>query len=256
MRQTAPLVGLEGVRKHFPGRALPVLDIAALEIGRGERVALIGPSGAGKTTLLRLLAGRLSGWTGRVQVLGEALVPGRRPDRAWRRRVGFVFQDFALIERASVHDNVRNGRLGHTHPLLSLFGRFSAADEAATWRAIAEMGLVEQTWQRADTLSGGQQQRVAVARCLAQDPELVLADEPVSNLDPALTTVALDLLVRGTAQHGSTLVMTLHQPDHARRYANRVIGLRAGQVVFDGPPESLSDAAERAIYARVAALAA
>jgi phosphonate transport system ATP-binding protein len=253
---TDPLVALEGVRASFPGRALPVLDIARLDIRQGERVALIGPSGAGKTTLLRLISGRLSGWAGRARVLGHGLVPGRRPGRDWRRRVGFVFQDFALIERASVHDNVRNGRLGHAHPLLSLFGVFSAADEAATRRAIAEMDLAEQIFQRADTLSGGQQQRVAVARCLAQDPALVLADEPVSNLDPALSTTALELLVRGTAKHGSTLVMTLHQPDHARRHADRVIGLRMGRIVFDGPPRTLTDAAEAEIYARVAAIAA
>jgi phosphonate transport system ATP-binding protein len=253
---TDPLVLLEGVQASFAGRAQPVLDIKALRIQRGERVALIGPSGAGKTTLLRLIAGRLPGWTGQARVLGHDLAPGRRPGRAWRRRVGFVFQDFALVERANVHDNVRNGRLGHAHTLLSLFGKFSAADEAAARRAIAEMELVEQTFQRADTLSGGQQQRVAVARCLAQDPELVLADEPVSNLDPTLSTTALELLVRGTAQHGSTLVMTLHQPEHARRHADRVIGLRMGRIVFDGPSWTLSAAAEAEIYARVTAIAA
>ena len=118
------------------------------------------------------------------------------------------------------------------------------------------MELGEQIFQRADTLSGGQQQRVAVARCLAQDPELVLADEPVSNLDPTLSTTALELLVRGTAQHGSTLVMTLHQPEHARRHADRVIGLRMGRIVFDGPSWTLSAAAEAEIYARVTAIAA
>jgi len=256
MTEAAPLVVLQGVRARFPGQPRPVLDIAELAVQRGERVALIGPSGAGKTTLLRLLAGRLNAWSGQAQVLGRALVPGRRPGRDWRRQIGFIFQDFALVERASVYDNVRNGRLGHAHPLLSLVGRFSQADEAATGRAIAEMELSEQAWQRADTLSGGQQQRVAVARCLAQDPTLVLADEPVSNLDPTLASTALDLLVRGTAQHGATLVMTLHQPDHARRYADRVIGLRAGRIVFDGPPRALTDAAQDSIYARVAALAA
>jgi phosphonate transport system ATP-binding protein len=249
---SAPLVTLEAIRAGFPGRAVPVLDIARLEIQPGQRVALIGPSGAGKTTLLRLIAGRLDGWSGRAEVLGAALRPSRRPPRAWRRRVGFVFQDFALVDRASVHDNVRNGRLGHAHPLLSLFGRFTSEDEATTRRAIAEMELVEQTWQRADTLSGGQQQRVAVARCLAQDPELILADEPVSNLDPALSEAALDLLVRGSALHGSTLLMTLHQPEHARRHADRVIGLRAGRIVFDGPPAALHDDTLGTIYARLA----
>jgi phosphonate transport system ATP-binding protein len=256
MTTGVPLVELHGVRVDFQRRAVPVLDIDRLDIRKGERVALIGSSGAGKTTLLMLAAARLSTWVGRARVLGRDLTPGRSPARAWRRRVGFIFQDFALIERASVQMNVRNGRLGHAHPLLSLLGRFSVEDDEATRRAIAEMELVEQAWQRADTLSGGQQQRVAVARCLAQEPELVLADEPVSNLDPALATAALELLVRGTADHGSTLVMTLHQPEHARRYADRVIGLRAGQVVFDGAPQRLTDAALAQIYARTAALAA
>lgn len=250
------MITLEGITAHFPGRPMPVLDVSSLVITRAERIALIGPSGAGKTTLLRLIGGRLTGWRGSAEVLGNMLRPGSRPDRTWRRRAGFVFQDFALVERASVHDNVRNGRLGHAHPLLSLFGHFRPADEDAIRRAIAEMELVEQTWQRADTLSGGQQQRVAVARCLAQDPELVLADEPVSNLDPALAGTALDLLVRGTTEHGSTLVMTLHQPEHARRFADRVIGLRGGRIVFDGPSQALDEAAQEGIYGRVAARAA
>jgi phosphonate transport system ATP-binding protein len=159
-----------------------------------------------------------------------------------------VYQDFALVERASVFDNVLYGRLGHAHPWLSLLGHFAAEDRARALAAIGEVGLQDQVLQRADALSGGQRQRVAIARVLAQDPALILADEPISNLDPALTEGILALLVAACERRGATLIMSLHQPQLARQHALRVIGISGGRVVLDVPADQVTPQALRDVY--------
>jgi len=245
-----PALTLEGVEVRYPGAARPALSVDHLTIGRGERVAVIGPSGSGKTTLLRLLNGTLAAERGEIFVLGKRLVPGRRLPREQRRRIGMIFQDFALVERASVFDNVLFGRLGHAHPWLSLIGHFSDRDRDIAGAAVREVGLLEQLVQRADALSGGQRQRVAIARVLAQEPEIILADEPVSNLDPALTNDILGLLTRASERRGATLVMALHQPRLATAHAGRVIGIGGGRIVLDEAAARLSDDALRSVYGR------
>jgi len=260
----APLAGavsvtsaltLDGVEARYPGAERPALAVEHLAIGRGERVAVIGPSGSGKTTLLRLLNGTLAPTRGDIFVLGKRLVAGRRMPREQGRRIGMIFQDFALVERASVFDNVLFGRLGHAHPFLSLIGRFADRDRDIAGAAVREVGLSEQLAQRADALSGGQRQRVAIARVLAQEPEIILADEPVSNLDPALTDDILALLTRASERRGATLVMALHQPRLAIAHAGRVIGIEGGRIVHDAASERLSDDALRSVYGRPFAVA-
>lgn len=228
------LVHRYGTRGHG---ALSGVDLA---VERGEAVALVGPSGAGKSTLLTLLDGRLRGWQGAASVLGRALRPDRPPDRARRAEVGFVFQEFALVERASVWRNVLNGRLGRTNPLASLVGRFTAADEAAAEAALHDTGIAELRDRRVDRLSGGQRQRVAIARCLAHEPQLILADEPVSNLDPLRSERILRLLAETARRRGATLIFSSHQPDLAGLVADRIVAMRQGSIVFDGPPERLT----------------
>ncbi|MGH6902884.1 MAG: phosphonate ABC transporter ATP-binding protein, partial [Geminicoccaceae bacterium] len=217
-----PALTLDGVEARYPGAERPALAVEHLALGRGERVAVIGPSGSGKTTLLRLLNGTLAPTRGDIFVLGKRLVAGRRPPREQRRRIGMIFQNFALVERASVFDNVLFGRLGYAHPFLSLIGHFADRDRDIAGAAVREVGLSEQLAQRADALSGGQRQRVAIARVLAQEPEIILADEPVSNLDPALTDDILGLLTRASERRGATLIMALHQPRLATAHAGRV----------------------------------
>jgi phosphonate transport system ATP-binding protein len=151
-----------------------------------------------------------------------------------------VFQEFALIEQATVRQNVLNGRLGRTDPVRSLFGRFSEADEAAVERAMRDVGIDELAERRADQLSGGQRQRVAIARCLAQDPGLLLADEPVSNLDPATAEAILALLRDCAAKRGAALLIASHQPQLVARYVDRFVALDDGRIVFDGRPEALT----------------
>jgi len=235
--------------RHTPGGPV-VLDIPQLTIERGERAAFIGPSGAGKTTLLRLINGYVQPEAGHLTILGEPMDARSTRRRAVRRRVGFIFQSFNLVERATVFQNVLWGRLGRVHPLLSALGYFSDADKQAAMQAIREVELGPQANQRADTLSGGQQQRVAVARVLAQEAEIILADEPVSNLDPALADDILGLLVEVSRRHDATLLMSVHQPTLAQRDAERIVGLRQGQVVHDSLASALSGAAAQAIYGR------
>ena len=230
-----------------------ILSLTALAVNRGERVAVIGPSGCGKTTLLRFINGYVPGTAGRTEILGCSFASSANPipmrgDRKMRRRVGFVFQSFNLVERATVFENVLWGRLGRVGRLASLLRRFSETDRTAAIAAIEEVGLARKASRRIGELSGGQQQRVGVARVLAQEAELILADEPVSNLDPRLAEDVLELLVEVTNHHGATLLMALHQPQLACRHAERIIGLRQGRVVWDGPSTQLDNRAVTKVY--------
>lgn len=232
------------------GRSRPVLALESLRVVPGERVAIIGPSGGGKSTLLRCLKGLGRPRRGRVEVLGVDLACARQRARgASNRRVALIYQQFRLVPRLSVLQNTLCGRLGLTRRWRSLLGWFTPEDNRAAWSAIVEVGLAERVHQRADTLSGGEQQRVAVARALAQEPELILADEPVSSLDPAWAADVLELLTTVQAHHHATLVMALHQPELARCFAERVIGLRAGRIVLDCPASALTDADLQTLYA-------
>ncbi len=231
------------------GRNPPVLSIDKLNIERGERVAIIGPSGAGKSTLLRTIKGYKRPSQGKVEVMGVNMATARRRERRpVNRRIGVVYQQFHLVKRLSVARNVLCGRLGLTSRWRSLLGIFSAEDRAIAWSAICEVGLSKKVHQRADTLSGGEQQRVAVARALAQQPTIILADEPVSSVDPAWAEDVLELIIEVQTHHEATLVMSLHQPDLARRFAQRIIGLRDGRVVFDGAPAELNDTRLKELY--------
>ena len=243
---------LTGVAHRYPGERAGSLDGIDLLLRRGERVALIGPSGAGKSTLLALIDGRLRGWRGGAVVLDHPLDPRRRPPRSLRAETGFVFQEFALVEQATVRQNVLNGRLGRTSPFASLFGRFAQADHAAAEAAMADAGIAELGEKRVDRLSGGQRQRVAIARCLAQEPRLILADEPISNLDPVRAKGILNLLSESAARHGATLVFSSHQPDVALRFADRVVALKDGRIAFDGAPDTLDRDRLAALYAEAA----
>lgn len=244
-------VVLTGVSHRYHGERQGSLSGIDLMLRRGERLALIGPSGAGKSTLLALLNGQLRGWRGGAVVLAEALDPRRTPSRELRAEVGFIFQEFALVEQASVRRNVLNGRLGRARPLASLFGRFTEADHAAVEAAMDDAAIAELAEKRADRLSGGQRQRVAIARCLAQEPRLILADEPISNLDPVRAEAVLRLLGEAAAHRQATLIFSSHQPSVALRFAGRVVALKDGRIAYDGPPEGLDRDRLASIYADV-----
>lgn len=222
---------LDHVSHSFDGSA--ALHEISLRAEQGERIALLGASGAGKSTLLALLDGRLTGWTGTANVLGIPLSAAHAPARTFRAEIGFIFQEFALVDRQTVYQNVMNGRLGRMPIWPSLWGRYSEQDHIKVSAALDDTGLRDLAQRRADALSGGQRQRVAIARCLAQEPKLLLADEPVSNLDPAHAERVLRLITEAAQKRGATVVFSSHQPELSLRFADRIVGLRAGQKLFD-----------------------
>ena len=224
------------------------IDQVSLNIAAGECVALLGPSGAGKTTLLTLLDGRLRNWQGRVSVLGTPFEPNRSLPLEKRADTGFIFQEFALVERSTVIRNVLNGRLGRMPGWRALLGNVSQSDMETARTALSDCGIADFTDRRVDSLSGGQRQRVAIARCLAQEPQLILADEPVSNLDPSRAADILTLLTSAAQARGATTVFSSHQPELARRFADRIIGMRNGRIVFDVATRNLSEDATAALY--------
>lgn len=223
------------------------LDVESLAIHAGERVFLLGHSGSGKTTLSRLIKGRLKPSTGKVEVLGQDPCGGAHRRRQ-QRRVAMIDQEFHLVPRLSVIGNVLTGCLGRVGLLASLAGIFPAEEWQRAEAILAEVGLEGLGERRVESLSGGQRQRTTIARTLMQEADIVLADEPVSNLDPELAEDALELFVDCVARRGVTLMVNLHQPELARRFASRFVGLANGKIVFDGQPEDFTAADAELVY--------
>jgi len=247
---SSPIVRLEGVSQSFGGR--PALSDVTLAIAPGEFVAVVGRSGAGKTTLLRCLARSIVATSGTIRFGAREVGPLRgRALRAHRAGVGVIYQQFNLVKRLRVLDNVLVGRLSHLRGLArsaALAGHFGADDQEIALRCLDHVGLLMRAWQRTDTLSGGEQQRVAIAKILAQAPSVILADEPVASLDVANAAMVMDMLRRVASETGLTVIATLHHVDYARRYADRVLALKAGRLVWDGPAASLTDVRLDAIF--------
>ena len=220
-----------------------------LTIRTGEFVVILGRSGAGKTTFLRSINRLIEPTAGRVCVAGRVVTGASVAElRQVRRQIGMIFQQFNLVRRASVLNNVLAGRLGYVPSLPSLAGRFPARDRMLALECLAQVGLAHLADRRADTLSGGEQQRVAIARALAQAPAVILADEPTASLDPQLTSSIMDILRTINVERGLTLVVSQHQLETALAYATRIIGLRRGRIAFDGPPPALTTSVIDAIY--------
>ena len=246
------MIEISGLRVTLPPSTV-ILDGVDLAVAPGEFVVILGRSGAGKTTLLRTINRLVEPSAGRVRVAGRD-VTGAAPAalRETRRRIGMIFQQFNLVRRASVLENVLAGRLGYVAPLPSLAGRFPHADRERALACLAQVGLGHLAHRRADTLSGGEQQRVAIARALAQSPDVILADEPTASLDPQLTGSIMDALRRINEEHGITLVVSQHQLETALAYARRIVGMRRGRVIFDGPPGDVTPDVVQAIYGEAA----
>jgi phosphonate transport system ATP-binding protein len=246
---TEPAIEIRGLAKRY-GNGVAALQGVDLAIAPGSFVVILGPSGAGKSTLLRCLNGLETPSAGEARIRGVRVES--RSLRAIRTRVAMVFQSFNLVGRLNVMANVLCGRLGKRSTLASLVYLMRREDVAVAHRALARVGLTDRAWERADRLSGGQQQRVGIARALAQEPEVVLADEPVASLDPATSEEILDLLTGIQRRDRITMVVSLHQVEYARRYAERVIGLNDGRVVFDGTADALTPDVLESIYRRPA----
>ena len=246
----SPVVSLERVGRHFGSQL--ALNAVSATIQPGEFVAVVGRSGAGKTTLLRCLSRSIVAGEGTVRFGGTDLAPLKgRALRAHRAGVGVIYQQFNLVKRLRVLDNVLVGRLAHLRGwgrAAALAGRFGAADRDVALRCLDHVGLLSRAWQRTDTLSGGEQQRVAIAKILCQAPRLILGDEPVASLDVVNGAMVMAMLRRVASETGLTVIATLHHVDYARTYADRVLGLRGGRLVFDGPAADLTDSALVSIF--------
>jgi phosphonate transport system ATP-binding protein len=242
-----PMLVIEGISKVF-GRMCAV-DNLSLSIPGGQFVGVVGRSGAGKSTLLRLLNRLTEPTGGRVLWDGTEVTALRgRKLRDWRRRCAMIFQQFNLVGRLDVMNNALMGRLAYAPAWQSLSKLWSREDRIIAMAALDQFGLAGMAAQRAESLSGGQQQRVAICRALVQEPEIVLADEPVASLDPENTRVVMEALRRINRHFGVTVVCNLHSVELARTYCDRLIGMAAGRVVFDDVPEMLTDAAARELY--------
>ncbi len=225
------------------------LDDVSFEVPDGQFVALIGLSGSGKSTLLRCINRLIEPTAGKIIWNGQDITSISDEEiRYLRRRIGMIFQQFNLVKRSKVITNVMSGRLGYTNPLFSLFNYFPQSDEDKALSNLERVGIREQAYKRASDLSGGQQQRVAIARALMQDPELMLADEPVASLDPATSHSVMDYLEDLNQQDGLTVLCSLHFLSLARTYADRVIALKDGRLEFDGPPEEIDNQRFKEIY--------
>jgi len=234
--------------KRYP-RGDQALSGVSFSVAAGEVVGLIGPSGAGKSTLIRCVNRLVEPTSGQV-FLGDLelthLSRGRL--REARRRIGMIFQEFALVERLTVMENVLSGRLGYVSFWRSFLRRFPQADVEKAFQLLERVGLTEHVDKRADALSGGQRQRVGIARALEQDPELLLVDEPTASLDPKTSRQIMRLIAEICAERQLATVINIHDVALAQQFVGRIIGLRAGKIVYDGPPSGLSQDTLVAIY--------
>ena len=243
-------VALEDVTVRYRN-GVTALDRVSLQIAGGEMVSIVGLSGSGKSTLIRTINGLVPVTSGSVTAGGRRVDLARgRELRGLRGEIGMIFQSFNLAGRTSVLNNVLVGRFSHTSWWRSLLGLPTAHDKQLAFEALDRVGILAKAWTRADALSGGQQQRVAIARALAQEPRLMLADEPVASLDPPTALAVMSDLQRINRELGLTVLTNLHLMDLARRFATRMIGLRAGRIVYDGPAASASNADFEEIYGR------
>ena len=241
------MLRIENLNKIYPNGTRALKDVS-FEIERGQFVAIIGLSGSGKSTLLRCINRLVEPTSGRVLLDGTDVTAASGKElRQTRRKIGMVFQHFNLVKRLSVMTNVMSGKLGAVSTLAGVFRNFSPSDYAEARACLERVGLADKASQRADTLSGGQQQRVGIARALMQNPELILADEPVASLDPATAHTVLDHLAT-TNRDGITVLCNLNFLSLARKYSCRVLALREGEIVFDGPPEIIDEQRFRQIY--------
>lgn len=249
-----PLLQVSDLTKSYEGKrgaqqqhhALSGVDFVC---GEGELVTVIGPSGAGKSTFLRCINRLIEPTEGSVVFNGQDITHLRRNKlRGVRTQIAMIFQNYNLVYRLTAIQNVLHGRLGYKGAVAGSLGLYSDAEKLRAFELLDEVGLGEFAYRRADQLSGGQKQRVGIARALIQDPRIILCDEPIASLDPKSSRVVMEHLRRVTRQHGITCIVNLHQVDMALEFSDRIVGLRAGEKVFEGTPAELTLQMIAAIY--------
>lgn len=244
------MISFEDASVTYPGGVQALKDVS-LELGRGEFVVIVGLSGAGKSTLIRAVNGLVPLTAGTCRVGERTVDPtDKRAIRDLRAEVGMIFQSHNLVQRTTVLNNVLMGRLHRTATWRTLVGAYTKGDVELAMQALERVEIVEKAYVRASNLSGGQQQRVGIARALAQEPSVVLADEPTASLDPPTSHVVMRDLKRICRDLDITMLVNLHFLDLARTYGDRIVGLRAGELVYDGPAEEADESVFRDIYGR------
>jgi phosphonate transport system ATP-binding protein len=240
------MIEIKGLTKRYGNfEALHQVD---LKVSEGEFLVILGPSGAGKSTLLRCINRLADPTEGQITVCGEITSSNAKALRRLRCCVAMIFQHYNVVPRLTVLKNVLTGRLGSVPAVASWFQFFPKADIEIARQCLKRVELVEKASLRTDTLSGGQKQRVGIARALAQQPKVILADEPVASLDPKTSRTVLNYLKQASEELGITVICNLHQVDYAKEFAKRIVGVSAGRIVFDGPPEALTEEILQKIY--------
>ena len=237
------MIRFNNVSKRYAGGRL-ALDNITLTIERGSIVSVIGPSGAGKTSLIRCINRLIPCTSGDVEINGESVLSLKQ----LRKKTGMIFQNYNLVECLTVIENTLHGCLGSMPLYRSLFGLYSKTEKERAVSLLEDVGLSDYLYQRCADLSGGQKQRTGIARALMQEPDILLCDEPVSSLDPQTAQDLLSYIETIVRKKQLTCVMNLHHVEYAKRYSDRIIGLRNGAIVFDGAPDQLSDEALRRIF--------
>ncbi|MEW6093143.1 MAG: phosphonate ABC transporter ATP-binding protein [Chloroflexota bacterium] len=244
------MLHIKNLTKVYEGSVQALTDVS-FEVPKGQFLAVIGLSGSGKSTLLRCINRLIEPTSGQV-IWNGIDVTAASPEelRRIRRKIGMVFQNFNLVHRSKVMTNVLAGRLGYNSPAWSLINRFSREDKEKAMKQLTRVGIEDKGGYRADELSGGQQQRVGIARAMIQDPDMILADEPVASLDPVLAHSIMRYLEQINKEDGVTVLCSLHFLDIVHKYANRVVALNEGRVVFEGLPREIDDKKFKEIYGR------
>ncbi len=245
------MIKFDNVGKVYPNGTVALIDVN-VEIPQGDFVAIIGLSGAGKSTLIKLVNKMIPVTSGNLIVNDIPVDENLKGSelRKFRRKIGMVFQSFNLIGRTTVIKNVLAARVAEMKLFPSLIGFYSNADKIKALEALHQVGILEKAYMRADQLSGGQQQRVALARTIAQDPDIILADEPVASLDPITANQVMADFERVNKALNITVIANMHHVDMALKYANRVIGIREGEIVYDGPSSDITEDLLKEIYGR------
>ncbi|MCK4901530.1 MAG: phosphonate ABC transporter ATP-binding protein [Anaerolineales bacterium] len=244
------MLQINNLTKVYEGGVL-ALDNVSFSVEAGEFLAVIGLSGSGKSTLLRCINRLVEPTEGQIIWNGVDVTTANQGElRLIRRKIGMVFQHFNLVTRSQVLTNVLAGRLGYVNPAMSMLNRFPESDIEAALNQLDRVGIADQAYKRADELSGGQQQRVGIARAMVQEPEMILADEPVASLDPVLAHTIMQYLEKINQEDGVMVICSLHFLDLVHRYADRAIALNDGKLMFDGPPNVIDDEKFKEIYGK------
>lgn len=235
--------------KKYYGNTKAVEDVS-FTVNEGELVVIIGPSGAGKSTVLRCINKMIEATEGTIFFENKEIVGMKKESelKLLRRRIGMIFQSFNLVYRLSVFQNVLHGRLGYMSTMDAVLGKYSEEDKKKALHILEKIGLQDMIYKRAGELSGGQKQRVGIARALMQEPSLLLCDEPIASLDPSSSKIIMDQIFNMTKERNIACIVNLHQVDVAKKYADRIVGIHRGKVVFDDVPDKLTDEMIERIY--------